>query len=237
MSRIAPGLVSVALVVAACTGDGTTTTTSTPNTTVGTATTTFPSTSTTTTVESAPTTTLSIVVPEGYTLFDGSADGFSIALPSRWVPIDLTGSDTDALIAELEQVLNPEAIELVNQFFTSDFAFALFAVDVTGDPTVNLIVTPRTALDTVDNLEALIPAQIEELLGGTILSVERVDLAGVQGVQVVYEITFEGLVQEGHQYYVLTEDSVYVFSFGTFKPDDNRDIFAEVMATFSVIEE
>lgn len=174
-------------------------------------------------------------VPEGFEVFDGSADGFTIALPSRWVPIEATGDDIEAILAGMEDSFDPEALEIAEAGLAG--GFALFALDVTGDPNVNANAFPRGPLDSVESLEALLPAQMEELFGATVVSLDRVKIAGHESLQLVHEIAFPNGVAEQHQYYVLSDDVGYVFTFTSYDPAADRDTFAAAIETLTLINE
>jgi hypothetical protein len=215
------GRLSILALLIACTAcNGATIDTTTMSVTLGTTTTLIPTTT-------QPTSD----VPEGFELFE-SADGFQVSLPSRWVPLDLSVGDLEAVLDELGESMDPETIEFIRESLASGVDFSLFAIDIAGDPNVNVIVVPRTPLETPDNLEDLLPVQLEELLGVTILSTDRVEHGGLDGVRIAYLAEFPDGVAEGHQYYMVGDDSVFIFSFTSFDPDSHRDDFPRVMETF-----
>ena len=232
--RFLVGLIAAGLALAACGGGDSaeTTTSSVTAATPTTTTTTTPTTTTTTT----PTTTTTTTPTSEYVLFDGSAHGFTIALPPRWVPLDLTKGDAEAILEAVEGVLDPEAVELVRGSQVAGGGFALYAFDVTGDPNVNVIAGPRGPLDSLENLEELAPRVLAELVGATVLSIDRVEIDGTEALQLIYELILPGVpLIEGHQYYMVTENTVYVITFSSLDPDADREVFAAVMDTFMPI--
>ena len=144
-----------------------------------------------------PSTNAPVSTPEGFEVFDGSADGFTIALPSRWAPVEATGEDWEAILSEMKDSFDPEALEIARTGLAG--GFALLALDVTGDPNVNASVYPRGPLDTVESLEALLPSQMEELFGATVLSVDRIEVAGRESRRLVHEIAFPQGEADQHQ--------------------------------------
>lgn len=114
--------------------------------------------------------------------------------------------------------------------------FALYALDVTGDPNVNVLAGPRGHLESLENLEEFAPRALGELVGATVLSIDRVEIAGTEALRMIYELTLPGVpLIEGHQYYMVTEDTVYVITFSSADPDADREVFAAVMDTFMPI--
>ena len=177
----------------------------------------------------------SVGVPEGYELYDGSADGFLIALPSAWVVAE---GDVAPFIAEAaEAVLEPGALEILRDSLASEPA--LFALDATGNPNVNVILQPGPPgpMDAGrwEDLEAILRTQLSELLGATVLSVDRVEYGGTEGLFSVFEVAYPTGLAEQHQYFMVTEDASFVITFTSFDPAADRETFAAVMETFTPV--
>jgi len=223
MRKLAGSAVLI-LAVTACGGSTSETTTSAAPTA-----TTSPAVATTTTPPGTTTTPTS-----EYVLFDGSADGFMIALPSRWVPLDPATFDDS--LDEAENLFEPEALEFARQGLAASSGASLFAVDVFGTDNVTVMLAPRGPLDTMENIEVLIPAQMAEI-GATILSVGRGEYGGAEGLRLIYEISLPEALAAGEQYYVFAEDTIYVITFTSVDPDPPRETFAAVMDTWTLTED
>ena len=161
-----------------------------------------------------------------------SPDGFRVTLPSQWVTLDVSADDVDSALGDVYDTLNPETVEAMRNAFASGIEFSLYAIDYTGDPNVNVLVVPRSPLDTVENLQKLLPTQLAEMFDATVLSAEAVEYGGLEGVEIVYEAEFPAGDAEGHQYYLLDEEVVFVFTFTTFDPESDRAEFQRVMESF-----
>lgn len=200
--------------------------------------TTEPTTTTTGVAETTTATTTTTEVtagpPAGFDLFDGSRNGFTVALPDNWLAMDLTASDFQDVVDEMEGYLTPEEIEVIRQVIADGAELGLLGFGVTGDPNVNVLVMPLGPLDTLDLLEAMLPDQIATQPGIELESVERVDLNGVEGLLFV---TRNASDAEGiqHQYYVLGDDLGYVATFTALTAGADVSVFAEIMRTFTLV--
>ena len=167
-------------------------------------------------------------------VFTAEGAGFSIGLPLRWVPIDLTQEDADA-IADGAEAIGSDAAEVVRGFADSE-TYPLLAVEGSGDPRVTVTVLPREPQDSIDAFEETGPATLEQLVGATVVSTERLQVSGEEALRIVYTASFAAGEAEAHQFYVLGAESVYVVTFTTFDPEEDRAIFAVMMETFRLVE-
>jgi len=169
--------------------------------------------------------------PDGFEYHDVSSAGFGVAVPTRWIAVDLTTDDLAALITELD--LDPDTEALVRQGMAG--GVSLMAIDTAENTNVNIISVPRQAGDSLDNIESLAAAQIEQAFGGTIVSTDRVEVDGREAVKIVYEADFGTGPAEGHQYYIVADSAIFIATFTTFSEAADRDVFAQVMGTFELI--
>ena len=181
----------------------------------------------------AVTTTLppSAEAPDGFEYHDVSSAGFGLAVPTRWVAVNLTTDDLTALLTDLD--LDPDTETLVLQGMAG--GVALMAIDIAENTNVNVISVPRQAGESLDNIESLAAAQIEQAFGGTIVSTDRVEVDGREAVKIVYEADFGTGPAEGHQYYIVADSAIFIATFTTFSEAADRDVFAQVMGTFELI--
>ena len=87
-----------------------------------------------------------------------------------------------------------------------------------------------------EELEAIHRTGITELLpGATVLSVDRVDYNGTEGQFMVIEIAHPAGLAEQHQYFMVTEDASFFITFTSVDPAADRETFAAVIETFTLV--
>lgn len=180
---------------------------------------------------SASPTTITLPSPEGFDTYEIAADGFAISVPRSWVSIDLTAEDVAAILSDVD--LDPSALALVEQSLAGGLSFV--AIDVTGDPNINVLAIPRGPGDSVENIERLAVAQIEQLFGGVVLGTEELEIDNRATLRIRYEAEFPAGLAEGNQYYVVSEDDVFVITFTSFDAEVDRTLFPQVMETFRLL--
>lgn len=67
------------------------------------------------------------------------------------------------------------------------------------------------------------------------LSVDRVEYGGTEGMFSVFEVPYPGGLTDQHQYLMVTEDAVFVIAFSSFNAAVDREIFATMMETFTPV--
>lgn len=174
----------------------------------------------------------SVDVPDGYELVDISNDGFVVAVPSEWVVLELTDEAFDEILEAGTAALDPEAAELMEAAVVGLPGFSLFAMGLLGDPTMNVLVFPISPFDTIGNIEEIGKETFGQL-GANLLEIEHIEIAGNEAIRFLYEFTTEGVLVEGHQYVVLTEDLSFTVSFASADPEADRSAIELVMSTFT----
>ena len=86
-----------------------------------------------------------------------------------------------------------------------------------------------------EDLEAILRTQVSELLGATVLSVDRVEYGGTEGQFSVFEVAYPAGLAEHHQYFMVTEDASFVITFTSFDPAADRETLAAMMETFTPV--
>lgn len=178
-------------------------------------------------------------VPEGFQVFDGSANGFAIAIPAEWLAIDVTVGDQDSITAELETIFPPEIAETLSANYVQNRrttasglgGLVIVAFAATGDPSLNVTVSPRTPDDTLELEEDTIRAGMESS-GATVESVERLELSGRQASRIVSVFPEHGV--ELVQYLILGENLRYNISTNSSQPKATVELLSQIANTFTV---
>ena len=150
-------------------------------------------------------------VPEGYQLFDGSEHGFVIALPSQWVPIDFTVTPEELEDQAGALGIDPEVLLSVKEVYgVGGFADVHLYAVLPGSDT-RMLVDSRDALSgaSIEFYEEILRNIVE--FSQTLLSLDRVEVAGFEAVVAVYEEQSAGASTpaQTHEYHVITDDTVY----------------------------
>jgi hypothetical protein len=181
-------------------------------------------------------------IPEGFKVFDGSANGFAIALPAEWLAIDLTIGDQDSIAAQLETVFPPAIVETLSSNYVQNRrttasglgGLVIVAFAATGDPSLNVTVSPRAPDDTLELEEDMIRAGMESS-GGTVESVERLVLSGRQASRIVTVFPEHGV--ELVQYLIYGEDLRYNISTSSSQPEATAGLLSQIASTFTVADD
>ena len=182
-------------------------------------------------------------VPEGFAAFNGSANGFTIALPATWLTIDLTVGDKDSIAAELEAIFPPDVAETLSSNYVQFRKTAasgvggsvMVAFDTTGDPSLIVTVSPRESLDTLESEEEMIQDGIE-YSGGSVQSVDRLELSGREASRIVTLFSLETNDVEFVQYVVLGDDTTYNISFNSSEPGATDTLLSQIVNTFTLAD-
>jgi len=182
-------------------------------------------------------------VPEGFQIFDGSANGFAIALPAEWLAIDVTIGDQESIAVELETLLPPEIAATLSANYVqnrrttaSGFGgLVMVAFAATGDPSLNVTVSPRARDDTLEFEEVRIREGMESS-GATVESVERLELSGRAASRIVTLFSFETNDVELVQYVILGENLTYNISLNSSEPGAADTLFSQIINTFTLAD-
>jgi hypothetical protein len=181
-------------------------------------------------------------VPEGFEAFNGSANGFTIALPATWLTIDLTVGDKDSIAAQLETIFPPESAETLSSNYVqfrktaaSGSGTVMAAFDPTGDPSLIVTVSPRESLDTLESEEEMIQDGIE-YSGGSVQSVDRLELSGREASRIVTLFSLETNDVELVQYVVLGDDTTYNITFNSSEPGATDTLLSHIINTFTIAD-
>ncbi len=179
-------------------------------------------------------------VPEGFTVVDRSSDGFVIALPPGWQNFDLTSADVDAIVkaaAEANPNLQGDVGNAVKKLV--DEGGLLYASD-TSNPGKFLTNVNLIKVTGVTSGLGLLQQQAQTQLtaaGATNVSSTQVSLPAGDAVRTTYTVPVtlsDGTKAEiaGLQVYFLTQGNLYVLTFSTDQPDKYSKTFDQVIATF-----
>jgi len=234
MKPAARPLVCVFVLAAGCAGPTSSPTTASEATTSAS---TAPTTTTTisaptTTSTSAPaitsttvtTTTIAVQVPEGFELQGGPDEGFVIALPEGFIPLDLSSDDLGTLLAD--SPIGTDMIAAVQAAIEAGtFTFWAFDFSDASDtfvPNVNGQVVPRTGFDDVDVYMQLLPQQYDAL-GATLLTIDQVEFDFGSGVTAVAEFPIgDGAFSTAYQLLAPVGDFVYTFTISYQDPTEEQ---------------
>jgi hypothetical protein len=190
----------------------------------------------------SPATTAPGEVPEGFQIFDGSADGFLIALPDGWLVIDATVGDQDSIAAELEKIYPPDIAETVSSSFLqarktegSASGLVMAAFDADGDPNLTVTVSSRTPDDTLESWEDTLRTGTEAS-GGTVNSIDRLEVSGREALRIAALFPHEFGTSEIIQYIVLSEDTTYNITLSSAQPGAHVDLFVQAIDTFTIAD-
>jgi len=228
LRRLAFIPLALALVLAACSGDD-----SSSSSNTGAATSEGASGTSGTTGTRPP-------VPEGFTVVDRSSDGFTIALPPGWQNFDLTSADVDAIVqaaTEANPNLQGDVGNAVKKLV--DEGGLLYASD-TSNPGKFLTNVNLIKVTGVTSGLGLLQQQAQTQLtaaGATNVSSTQVSLPAGDAVRTTYIVPVtlsDGTKAEiaGLQVYFLTQGNLYVLTFSTDQPDKYSKTFDQVIATF-----
>jgi len=228
LRRLAFIPLALALVLAACSGDD-----SSSSSNTGAATSEGASGTSGTTGTRPP-------VPEGFTVVDRTADGFTIALPPGWQNFDLTSADVDAIVqaaTEANPNLQGDVGNAVKKLV--DEGGLLYASD-TSNPGKFLTNLNLIKVTGVTSGLGLLQQQAQTQLaaaGATNVSSTQVSLPAGDAVRTTYTVPVtlsDGTKAEiaGLQVYFLTQGNLYVLTFSTDQPDKYSQTFDQVIATF-----
>jgi len=228
LRRLAFIPLALALVLAACSGDD-----SSSSSNTGAATSEGASGTSGTTGTRPP-------VPEGFTVVDRSSDGFTIALPPGWQNFDLTSADVDAIVqaaTEANPNLQGDVGNAVKKLV--DEGGLLYASD-TSNPGKFLTNVNLIKVTGVTSGLGLLQQQAQTQLtaaGATNVSSTQVSLPAGDAVRTTYTVPVtlsDGTKAEiaGLQVYFLTQGNLYVLTFSTDQPDKYGKTFDQVIATF-----
>jgi hypothetical protein len=228
LRRLAFIPLALALVLAACSGDD-----SSSSSNTGAATSEGASGTSGTTGTRPP-------VPEGFTVVDRSSDGFTIALPPGWQNFDLTSADVDAIVqaaTEANPNLQGDVGNAVKKLV--DEGGLLYASD-TSNPGKFLTNVNLIKVTGVTSGLGLLQQQAQTQLtaaGATNVSSTQVSLPAGDAVRTTYTVPVtlsDGTKAEiaGLQVYFLTQGNLYVLTFSTDQPDKYSKTFDQVIATF-----
>lgn len=239
MRRLGALLLCVGLVAGCGSGDSGEMTTSTTQTVTTASTLTTSTTSSTSTAFATTSVPFVDDMPEGFEVYDGTADGFVVAFPVEWVALDLGADDFKAGLEVFgDQIPTAMADQLPAMIEQGIKLLALdpFSGNPQFSPNLNIGVYPRGPLDDFDLLEQTIPQQLKAF--GAILQVmERVELSGGEAIFVEYELPIGDLgTVIGKQYFVLTETTAYVVTLTDAPDRSEEDIFDAIMRTFRPVE-
>ena len=228
LRRLAFIPLALALVLAACSGDD-----SSSSSNTGAATSEGASGTSETTGTRPP-------VPEGFTVVDRSSDGFTIALPPGWQNFDLTSADVDAIVQAATEA-NPNLQGDVGNAVKKLVAEGglLYASD-TSNPGKFLTNVNLIKVTGVTSGLGLLQQQAQTQLtaaGATNVSSTQVSLPAGDAVRTTYTVPVtlsDGTKAEiaGLQVYFLTQGNLYVLTFSTDQPDKYSKTFDQVIATF-----
>ena len=179
-------------------------------------------------------------VPEGFTVVDRTSDGFVIALPPGWQNFDLTSADVDAIVkaaAEANPNLQGDVGNAVKKLV--DEGGLLYASD-TSNPGKFLTNLNLIKVTGVTSGLGLLQQQAQTQLtaaGATNVSSTQVSLPAGDAVRTTYTVPVtlsDGTKAEiaGLQVYFLTQGNLYVLTFSTDQPDKYSKTFDQVIATF-----
>ena len=179
-------------------------------------------------------------VPEGFTVVDRSSDGFTIALPPGWQNFDLTSADVDAIVqaaTEANPNLQGDVGNAVKKLV--DEGGLLYASD-TSNPGKFLTNVNLIKVTGVTSGLGLLQQQAQTQLtaaGATNVSSTQVSLPAGDAVRTTYTVPVtlsDGTKAEiaGLQVYFLTQGNLYVLTFSTDQPDKYSKTFDQVIATF-----
>jgi predicted small lipoprotein YifL len=145
--------------------------------------------------------------------------GFAITLADGWIALPLNEDDLRAIVDALPPGLGLE--EQLPTLLAS--GVKLWAVDASGGSRSNLNVFRQEAAIPVSLLRSFAEAGLAAVPG--IVgepAIEDATVDGVEGIRVTYELSVpsSGTTVEGTQLYLVTESSLYVFTFTTATGDD-----------------
>lgn len=170
-------------------------------------------------------------LPAGWTLYEPG--DFTIGLPEGWIDGEELVADP-AFAAEVESILGgPEQVEaLYSQLDLIAFDRTTFGTFGTN---VNVIVNPRVPADTIENLEAQVPSQLQTAFAGEVTESTRTEIGGEEALRIVYEYTLQERPLVGVQYYVLGEDQAGVITFTTTADGTPLDDFTPIAESFRLV--
>ncbi len=220
-----------ALVLTACSPDEATNTTAAPasTTTTEAPTTTAP---TTTVAVASPATT--VEVPDGWTEFEGS--NYAIALPDLWVDgrAVLDDEEVQQEIAGTLGEFDLGGFESLAESLLAnegvDFLFNLGRTTQSFAENLNILSFPAGVGDALGLAEDLGPAQLESA-GATDVTFEVIELERFPALFISYRLADVG-VDVGNQYWVATDETVFVLTFSGVEGAD-PDEWRRMVETFS----
>lgn len=180
-------------------------------------------------------------VPAGFETFDGSTNGFVIALPSRWLAIDVTVGDQDSIAAELEKIFPPEASETLSSSYVQNRRTAasgsgglvMVAFDTTYDPNLTVTMFLRTLYGTLESEEDI----LQTFGGGEVQSVDRLEVSGREAWRLARLFSTESGDSEFIQYLVLGENFIYDIAFISSQPGANDELLSLIINTFTIADD
>jgi hypothetical protein len=176
--------------------------------------------------------------PDEYVLFD-SASGFTVELPPEWIVLDLTLDDFDEAIADIVvRAGDPQAQQALREAMDSaQPGMVLFALSPDGRyPQINIVRGLPGLLDSVDKIEDLSPASLESGLGVTVIGVDRFDVSGSETVVITYDIAgVQGDIVSVQQAYLLTDNLLYVMTFGSTNFEADKPTFLNILSSFRFV--
>ncbi len=183
----------------------------------------------------APTIVIPVEAPEGYQVFDGSREGFALALPSEWVAIDLTEGDEESITTQLESIFDLETARSLSASYMPHRKTAasglggivMVAFHPNGNPSVSITVSPATGR--IEDMEQSIRDGVEGA-GGSVLSADRLQILGGDGWRIVISFPEAGDT-ESHVYVIRSQDTEYLITFNTSNPEKDGEVFTTIIDT------
>lgn len=159
--------------------------------------------------------------------------GFALTLPDSWVEITLSGDDVDSILSAFpEGTFSGDMESMMRTAIES--GIKLWGFDTNGDGSnVNVLVQPTPA--PLDQLEPLLPAELETIPGSSNLQVTRGTVNGQDAIIATYDLSnalADGSVSEmtGTQAYLSTDTNLYIVTVSLAKgnPTDPMDILNSI---------
>jgi len=198
-----------------------------------------PTTTTAPTTSTAPTTTTStIALPPRYVLIEIKDADLRMALPESWVMIDLTAEDWEDLLSEGLAAI-PDVAALINEEARAIISEGglLLAYDFDHQSggfvsNVNVLLTERGPTDVPELIGPLLAEQLEQF-GAVAPAIDEVTLPMGEAIKASYDWAPEtGLTHTTVQYYVFGVEALYIVTFSTKDLVDLEFVFETIMSTF-----
>lgn len=159
--------------------------------------------------------------------------GIAVTLPDGWTRIDLTAEDLDAILeaaGQSDPAMAAMLSEQVRALAAAGLTFFAIGDDITTGETMNVLTTPAMGLS-LDLLESLNQAQLEQLAVEGTLEADRVTLPAGEAIRFAYDLPSQGgAAASVVQYALVANERMVVLSVSAGDPEDVEAIAGSIEA-------